>query len=38
MPLFIEPGIHVLVPLEETYMASWDAFPGILQDQLLAAE
>ena len=38
MPLFIEPGIHVLVPLEETYMASWTAFPSILQDQLLAAE
>ena len=38
MPLFIEPGIHVLVPLEETYMTSWAAFPSILQDQLLAAE
>ena len=38
MPLFLEPGMHVLVPLEETYATSWDAFPGILQDQLLAAE
>ena len=38
MPLFIEPGIHVLVPLEETYMASWEAFPSILQDRLIAAE
>jgi hypothetical protein len=38
MPLFLEPGMHVLAPLEETYMRSWDAFPSILQDQLLAVE
>ncbi len=38
MPLFLEPGMHVLVPLEATYARSWDAFPSILQDQLLPAE
>jgi len=38
MPLFLEPGMHVLVPLEETYSTSWAAFPGILQDQLLPME
>lgn len=38
MPLFLEPGMHVLVPLDATYTASWNAFPGILQDQLLSTE
>jgi hypothetical protein len=27
MPLFLEPGGHVLVPLEATYRAAWGAFP-----------
>jgi hypothetical protein len=27
MPLFLEPGGHVLVPLEETYQAAFDAVP-----------
>lgn len=31
MPLFIEPGAHVLVPLEETCMAAWDDSPAALR-------
>jgi hypothetical protein len=27
MPLFLEPGGHVVVPLEATYRAAWGAFP-----------
>jgi hypothetical protein len=27
MPLFLEPGAHVLVPLEATYQAAWQAVP-----------
>jgi hypothetical protein len=27
MPLFIEPGAHILVPLEETYQAAFTAVP-----------
>jgi hypothetical protein len=27
MPLFLRPGRHVVVPLEETYEAAWRAFP-----------
>jgi hypothetical protein len=27
MPLFIDRGLHVLVPLEETYAATWKATP-----------
>lgn len=28
MPLFLEPGAHVLVPLEATYQAAWDTVPA----------
>lgn len=34
MPLFLEPGVHVLVPLEESYAAAWDVLPGVIRDQL----
>lgn len=27
MPLFIQPDAHILVPLERTYCAAWDALP-----------
>jgi hypothetical protein len=27
MPLFLEPGGHVAVPLEETYLSAWEAVP-----------
>ncbi len=27
MPLFLEPGAHVAVPLEATYQAAWNAVP-----------
>ena len=30
MPLFLEPGAHVLVPLEATYQAAWRAVPRAL--------
>jgi hypothetical protein len=28
MPLFLEPGAHVLAPLEATYRAAWDTVPA----------
>jgi hypothetical protein len=28
MPLFIEPGGHILVPLEKTYQAAWETVPA----------
>jgi hypothetical protein len=28
MPLFLEPGAHVMVPLEATYQAAWDTVPA----------
>lgn len=31
MPLFWAPGMHVLVPLEPTYTATWDASPEDLR-------
>ena len=27
MPLFLEPGVHVMVPLETIYQAAWQAVP-----------
>jgi hypothetical protein len=32
MPLFLEPGVHVLVPLEETYAATWAACPEPIRE------
>ncbi len=32
MPLFLEPGMHVLVPLDTTYQTSWDALPARWRD------
>jgi hypothetical protein len=34
MPLFIEPGSHVLVPLEATYAATWAATPEPIREML----
>jgi Protein of unknown function (DUF4058) len=31
MPLFIAPGVHVLVPLEGPYMAAWQDSPEAMQ-------
>lgn len=28
MPVFLEPGMHVPVPLEPTYMEAWRGMPG----------
>jgi hypothetical protein len=28
MPLFLEPGAHVLVPLEATYQSAWETVPA----------
>jgi hypothetical protein len=35
MPLFIAPGRHILVPLEETYMAAWADTPPAVQRLVL---
>ena len=31
MPLFIADNVHVLVPLEATYQAAWEASPEMLR-------
>jgi hypothetical protein len=31
MPLFLAPGMHIRVPLESTYQATWDASPEELR-------
>ena len=30
MPLFIAPGVHIMVPLESSYMATWNASPNAI--------
>jgi hypothetical protein len=35
MPLFIAPGAHVLVPLEETYMSAWEDTPIAVRRQIV---
>jgi len=35
MPLFISPGAHVLVPLEETYMSAWEGTPAAVRRQVV---
>jgi hypothetical protein len=37
MPLFLEPGAHVLAPLEATYMAAWDTVPLRWQREIAPA-
>ena len=34
MPLFLEPGIYIPCPLEESYAAAWDALPQELREGL----
>ena len=34
MPLFLEPGIYIPCPLEESYAAAWDALPKELRQGL----
>jgi len=34
MPLFIAPGAHVLVPLEESYMSAWEDTPAAVRRQV----
>lgn len=36
MPLFVEPGEHVLVPLEATYDATWAATPEPIREMLVS--
>jgi hypothetical protein len=31
MPLFIAPGAHILVPLEETYQRAWTDTPNVVR-------
>jgi hypothetical protein len=35
MPIFIAPGAHVLVPLEETYMNAWEDTPAAVRHQVI---
>jgi hypothetical protein len=35
MPLFIAPGAHVLVPLEEVYMNAWEDTPAAVRRQVI---
>ena len=35
MPLFIAPGAHVLVPLDETYMNAWEGTPAAVRRQVV---
>jgi Protein of unknown function (DUF4058) len=37
MPVFIEPGRHVLAPLETTYTATWQATPEPIRELLAPA-
>lgn len=32
LPLFLDEEFHVLVPLEETYQATWDALPQVIRN------
>jgi hypothetical protein len=34
MPLFLDAGWYVHVPLEETYLQAWAGFPGPWKDML----
>jgi hypothetical protein len=38
MPLFLEPGGCVEVPLEKTYQAAWEAVPQRWQEELISAK
>ena len=35
MPLFLDDNLHVAVPLEETYRATWDAAPEPIRELIL---
>jgi hypothetical protein len=37
MPLFLAPGLYVMVPLEATYQAAWDTVPARWQRVIAAA-
>jgi hypothetical protein len=37
MPLFLTPDIYVLVPLEQTYQAAFDAVPAIFRKRLTSS-
>lgn len=37
MPLFLAPGVHVLVPLESTYQATWTVCPEPIRQLVEAA-
>ncbi len=38
MPLFLAPGLYVMVPLEATYQAAWDTVPARWQRVIASAE
>jgi hypothetical protein len=37
VPLFLEPGIYVSLPLEATYQRSWDLLPGVIRELVAPA-
>jgi len=37
LPLFLDEEFYVMVPLEETYQATWGALPKIIRDHVLAS-
>jgi Protein of unknown function (DUF4058) len=38
MPLFLAPGLYVMVPLEATYQAAWDTVPARWQRVIASAQ
>jgi len=38
LPLFLDAELYVMVPLEETYQATWNVLPQILRDLVAPRE
>lgn len=38
LPVFLDEEFYVLVPLEETYQATWDVLPQVLRNVVLSAQ
>ena len=37
MPVFLQPGAHILLPLEETYMTTWNKLPRQIRKEITDA-
>ena len=35
MPLFLAPGVPILIPLEETYLEAWDDVPEVIREGIV---